>query len=467
MKGMNPMQFVGQAFLPVGLRTGVSAHLTGQLLFVALLLVVFAFASSIEAHASNEIPGATQTKPIALVGGTVHTISGETITDGTVLFEKGKISAIGRTIPFPSDTEKIDVQGKHVYPSLVDAYTQLGLTEISSVRATLDSREGGSLNPNVESWVAVNPDSELIPVTRANGVLLALSAPTGGLIAGRSSLIQLDGWTIEDLVVRKDIGMHLRWPTERASQSNDAEKGAENAPRESSQKALRDFFDQCREYQKARNADSVRHPIDLRLESMLPVLDGKLPVIIAADELRQIQVAVGFALEQKIRIIIYGGYDAAECASLLNEHHVPVIVSGTYRLPMHASDPYDAAYTLPSRLQKLGVQYCIASVGKFAGTGVRNLPYHAANAAAFGLPVEDALKSISLYPAQILSVDDRVGSLEVGKDATLFVCTGDPLDVSVSIETAFVQGRRVELNDRHKRLWHKYEKKYGTESPPK
>ncbi len=410
--------------------------------------------------ASNEVPGAAQSKPIALVGGTVHTVHGEDIVDGTVLFEKGKITAIGKTIALPNDTEKIDTQGKHVYPSFVDAYTQLGLVEIGSVRATLDSREGGSLNPNVESWVAVNPDSELIPVTRANGVLLALTAPNGGLIAGRSSLIQLDGWTIEDLVVRKDIGMHVRWPSERTGSTSESTTGTESSSRESS-KALQNFFDHCRAYQRARSADPERHPIDLRLESMLPVLDQKLPMIIAADELRQIQVAVAFALEQRIRIIIYGGYDAAECGALLKEHRIPVIISGIYRLPMHASDPYDAAYTLPSRLQALGVQYCIASVGKFAGTGVRNLPYHAANAAAFGLSVEDALKSISLYPAQILGVDDRVGSLEVGKDATLFVCTGDPLDVSVSIDSAFVQGRRVELNDRHKRLWHKYEKKYN------
>jgi imidazolonepropionase-like amidohydrolase len=431
--------------------------MTTVLLIVSSQLVV----------ASNEVPGATQSKPIALVGGTVHTVRGENIPDGTVLFEGGKITAIGKAIALPSDTERIDIPGKHVYPSFVDAYTQLGLVEIGSVRATLDSREGGTLNPNVESWVAVNPDSELIPVTRANGVLLALTVPNGGMIAGRSSLIQLDGWTIEDLVVRKDIGMHLRWPSEQTSSSNESESGTEGLSRESSPKALRDFFDRCRAYQKARSADPGRHPIDLRLESMLPVLDRKLPVIITADELRQIQAAVAFSLEQKIRIVIYGGYDAAECGALLKEHRIPVIVSGTYRLPMHASDPYDAAYTLPSRLQALGVQYCIASVGKFAGTGVRNLPYHAANAAAFGLPVEDALKSISLYPAQILGVDDRVGSLEVGKDATLFVCTGDPLDVSVSIDTAFIQGRRVELNDRHKRLWRKYEKKYENGIPQK
>ena len=197
--------------------------------------------------------------------------------------------------------------------------------------------------------------------------------------------------------------------------------------------------------------------------AMLPVIDRQLPVVIAADELRQIQSAVGFAIEQKIRIIIYGGYDAAECAPLLIEHQIPVIVSGTYRLPMRDSDPYDSAYTLPDRLRKLGVTYCIASQGKFAGTSVRNLPYHAANASAFGLPIDDAVKSITLYPAQILGVADRVGSIEVGKDATLFICTGDPLDVASSVESAYIQGRRVDLNDRQKRLKQKYEQKYQSQ----
>ena len=413
-----------------------------------------------ESQASNEVPGKPQAKPIALVGGTIHTVSGETIADGMIVFENGKITAIGKGLSLPAGTEKIEIEDKHVYPSFFDAYTQLGLVEIGSVNATLDSREGGSFNPNAQSWLAVNPDSELIPVTRSNGILLALTVPNGGLISGRSAVIQLDGWTIEELVVRKEIGMHIRMPVELSPAPVEAGNPVARPARNSSQKELRDFFDKARTYQKARAADPSRHPIDLRLEAMLPVLDKKIPVIVSADELRQIQSAVGFAIEQKINIILHGGYDSAECAALLKENDIPVIVSGTYRLPMHESDPYDAAYTLPDRLRRLGVKYCIASVGKFAGTGVRNLPYHAANASAFGLPIEDALKSITLYPAQILGVDDRVGSLEAGKDATLFVCSGDPLDVSSSIDLAFVQGRRVDLNDRHKRLRDKYEQKY-------
>ncbi len=413
-----------------------------------------------EARASNEVPGKPQSKPIALVGGTIHTVSGETIVGGMIVFENGKITAIGKGLSLPVGTEKIEIADKHVYPSFFDAYTQLGLVEIGSVNATLDSREGGSFNPNAQSWLAVNPDSELIPVTRSNGILLALTVPNGGLISGRSAVIQLDGWTIEELVVRKEIGMHIRWPLAVSSVANQEGNTAAQPARNSSQKELRDFFDRARTYQKSRAADPSRHPTDLRLEAMVPVLDKKIPVIVLADESRQIQSAIGFAIEQKINIIIYGGYGSAECATLLKANDIPVIISGTYRLPMHASDPYDAAYTLPERLRQLGVQYCIASVGKFAGTGVRNLPYHAANASAFGLPIEDALKSITLYPAQILGVDDRVGSLESGKDATLFVCSGDPLDVSCSIDLAFVQGRQVDLNDRHKRLRDKYEQKY-------
>jgi imidazolonepropionase-like amidohydrolase len=379
----------------------------------------------------------------------VHTVSGQTLEAGTILFDQGKITAIGREVPLPEGTEQIAVDGKHIYPGLIDAYTQLGLVEIESVRATIDYREMGQFNPNVKSWVAVNPDSEVIPVTRANGVLLVLSAPVGGLVSGRSAVLQLDGWTYEDLVLKSDIAMHVNWPSERS--------------RESSLKALREFLDQARAYRQARQAQPLRQPMDLRLEAMQPVLDGELPMMVSADELGQIQAAIAFAVEQGVRLIIHGGYDAVECAELLKTHDIPVIVAGTYRLPLRPGDAYDAAYTLPARLQEAGVAYCLASGGRFSATGVRNLPYHAATAAGFGLPIDEALKAITLYPAKVLGIADRVGSLEVGKDATLFVCSGDPLDVNCSIERAYMQGRKVELNDRHKRLWKKYEQKYEQE----
>jgi len=398
------------------------------------------------AWASDEVPAPPQKQPIALVGGTIHTVSGETLGEGTLLFEKGTITAIGQEVALPEGTQVIPVQGKHVYPSFIDAYTQLGLVEIESVRATIDYQEAGVFNPNVKSWVAVNPDSELIPVTRANGVLLVLSAPTGGLISGRSAVLQLDGWSTEDLVLQTDVAMHANWPSRRE--------------RESSLVPLREYFVRARDYQTARQAVSENHPMDLRLEAMQLVLQGSLPLMVSADSLADIQAAVGFAVEQRVRLIIHGGYDAVECAELLKQHQIPVIVAGTYRLPLRAGDAYDAAYSLPNRLREAGVTYCLASGGLFSGTGVRNLPYHAATAVGFGLPDDEALKSITLYPAQVLGIADRVGSLETGKDATLFICSGDPLDVDCTVEEAYIQGRKIEMNDRHKRLWRKYQQKY-------
>jgi imidazolonepropionase-like amidohydrolase len=192
----------------------------------------------------------------------------------------------------------------------------------------------------------------------------------------------------------------------------------------------------------------------------LPVLAGKLPIIVDADELQQIQSAVAFSAEQKVRLIVHGGFDAADCSELLKSHNVPVIVAGTYRVPTRESDAYDAAFTLPERLRQAGVKYCISSTGRTGPTGVRNLPYHAAMAVAFGLPADEALKAITLYPAQILGVADRVGSIDPGKDATIFVTSGDPLQTESQVEMAFVQGREVDLQDRHKRLWKKYSEKY-------
>ncbi len=410
---------------------------------------------------SNEVPGAPQSKPIAIVGAAVYPVSKPPVENATLLFEGGKIKAIGVDVEIPKHAQRIEAKGKRVYPGLIDAFSNMGLVEVNSIRATMDGRELGSYNPNVKAWVAVNPDSEIIPVTRANGVLIALTTPTGGLISGRSALIQLDGWTIEDMVLRTDVGMHIDWPASRrfidsgTGESIDASAGSSGGI-----KSLRDFWEQSAQYMKARKAAPDDHLTDLRYEAMIPVLEGKLPLIVTAESIREIRAAVGFAVEQGVKLVIYGGYDAPLCADLLKQHDVPVIVAGTYRLPMRESDPYDTPYTVPERLRQAGVKYCIASIGKFGASGVRNLPFHAANAVAFGLPEEEALRAITTYPAEILGVANRVGSLDEGKDATLILCNGDPLDPATQVEGAYIQGRIVELNDRHKRLWHKYEKKY-------
>ncbi|MCO6456106.1 MAG: amidohydrolase family protein [Pirellulaceae bacterium] len=413
------------------------------------------------ASASPEIPGAPQAGPIALVGGTVHPISGPAIERGTVLFDQGRIVAVGRNVALPAGTETIDVTGKHVYPGLFDPYTHLGLVEINAVRATVDQSETGRINPNARAQVAVNPDSELIPVARSGGVLLALTAPTGGLISGTSTVLQLDGWTWEDLTLRAAAGMHVAWP--RMTPVSDwwvEQSPAEQiANRDQALDELRTAFESARAYQAARQADPSR-PVDARWEALLPVLNRGLPLIVAADDLPQIQAAVSFAQREKVRLIILGGYDAPRCAPLLKKHDVPVIVAGVYRLPQRRDDDYDSAYTLPARLHAAGIPFCISVSGRFGASDVRNLPYHAATAAAHGLPQDEALRSITFSPAQILGVAERVGSLEPNKDATLIVTTGNPLETETRVEAAYIQGRQVDLSDRHKRLYRKYQEKY-------
>jgi imidazolonepropionase-like amidohydrolase len=419
-------------------------------------LVVACLTASASAH--PEVPGAPQEKPIALVGATIHPVSGPAIENGTLLFDGGKITAIGNDVALPANAEVIRLEGKHVYPGLFDAATNLGLVEINSVRATLDMEETGQINPNVRAVVAVNPDSEIIPVTRSNGVLLALTTPTGRLIAGKSGVIQLDGWTWEDMALKQEAALHIDWPRtlRRASRFEDPPPQADV---NEGMKNLRKAFEDARAYAAARKADP-NYPIDARWEAMQSAIDGTLPVVVRADDAASIQAAVAFAEEQKLKIIIHGGYDAPLVAQHLKKLDIPVIVAGIYRLPLRRGDDYDAPYTLPNRLREAGIRFCISSAGRFGASNVRNLPYHAATASAYGLPAHEALKAITLYPAQILGVAERVGTLEVGKDATLFVASGDILETPTQVEAAYIQGRQVQLDDRHKRLYRKYSEKY-------
>lgn len=427
-----------------------------------LLLVLGVLAA--QARAADIIPARAQAKPIAIAGGTLYTVSGKSIEHGVIVFSGGKIVAIGeaKSVAVPEGAEVIDATGKHVYPGLLDSYSNLGLVEIDAVRATLDFAESGDINPNVKAQVGVNPDSELLPVTRANGVLLAVSAPSSSLVSGQSVVLQLDGWTWEELTVKSPAGLHIAWPNMSPISAWWEEETREQQVdrRETQIKLLNKAFDDARAYQQARAADNSQQKFDARWESMLPVLEGKLPMIVAADELQQIQAAVAFAVRQKAKLIIYGGYDAEQCAELLKKHNVPVIISSVYRLPLRESDDYDASYTLPARLRAAGVKFCIAGGARFGASNVRNLPYHAATAVAFGLAEDEALQAISLAPAEIFGVADRVGSLDEGKDATLFIADGNILETATKVEAAYVAGRKIDLTDKHKRLWRKYQERY-------
>lgn len=394
-----------------------------------------------------EIPGAPQTQPIALIGGKVFVGDGRVYEQATVLFADGKIVAVGPELEVPEDALRIDCAGKHVYPSLIDSHCAIGLVEISAVRSTRDLQETGPFNPNVQAAVAFNPDSESIPVTRANGVLLAHVVPRGSLLTGQSSLMMLDGWNANDMTVMSPVGVHVTWPRISDAPDDDAEN--------SDIARLRELLEDARAYGQARRS-VAETPANIRLDALGDLLSRKVPLFAHAEEAAQIQSAVAFAQQEKLRLVIVGGYDAAYCAALLKEHDVPVVVSATQRLPLRRHDPYDATFTLPASLRDAGVEFCIAGAGQSDGTNVRNLPYHAGLAAAHGLTPSEALSAITLNAAKILGAAKRVGSLEAGKDATLFVADGDILEIPTDVEMAWVQGRPVDLNNRHKRLWQKF-----------
>lgn len=424
---------------------------------IASLLLMIFLSTTGTAIASDEIPGDIQRRPIALMGATLHPISRPPLRNATILFDEGQITAIGQNIDLPARTQVIDVNGKHIYPGLFNADGNLGLIEINSIRGTRDYQETGTINPNVRAEVAVNPDSELIPVTRSGGVLLTLTSPQGGLLSGTSAIIQLDGWTWEEMTLKAPVGLHVEWPRMEPASDWWVEESADeqNSERDESLAALDEAIDHARAYALARSAaDST--PIDARWEAMQPVLTGDLPLIVRANELQQIQAAVAFADRHKLRLIIYGGYDVPHCAELIKEHNVPVIVAGVHRLPRRRGDDYDAAYTLPERLRQLEIPYCIAGTGRFNASNSRNLPFQAATAVAYGLPHDEALRAITLYPAQILGVEEHIGSLEIDKDATLIVTDGDPLEATTNILDAYIQGRHVDLSNRQTRLWEKY-----------
>ncbi len=399
---------------------------------------------SCSAIASDQIPGKLPKTPVALVGGTIYPVSSAPIENGTLIFDQGKITDVGADIEIPEGVQVVKANKMHIYPGLFESYSQIGLVEVNAVRASNDHREAGEFNPNVLAQVSFNPDSELIPVTRSNGVLLNMSVPTGGLISGQAAVMQLDGWTFEEMTVKPRAAMIVSLPNEKEA------------------KELHEFLEVARRYQLAAESKTkLRH--DLRLEAMLPVLAGQQPIIIRANKWQDINRAVSFSKNENIKLILFGGYDAPKCAELLKKHDIPVILSAIHRKPLYRHDAYDAAFTLPQQLQDLGIRFCISGYDRSSSYNVRNLPYHAATAVAFGLSQENALKAITLSPAEILGVDDRVGSLSVGKDATLFVSTGNPLETSSQVKQAWIGGRPVDLGDKQKTLHQKYQKKYEEE----
>lgn len=407
-----------------------------------------------------------QGEPIVIRNAHVHPISGSPIERGFVLFVDGKIRQVGREgepmrLPERVVPREIDAQGKRVYPGLISGVTTLGLSEISSVRATQDASELGDITPEVRAAVAVNPDSTHHPVTRTNGVLIAGVTPSGGVIPGRASVIQLDGWTWEDMAVLDDAGLVIAWPNVRPIRSRWIERSDEEQLKQIRERLdlIETAFTDAEAYFAARQADPST-PRSVRWDAFGPSLRKEKPVFIQAQELEQMLSAVTWASKRGLKIVLVGGRDAPLAAEYLKKHDVAVMVTGTHRMPRRSDADYNEAFRLPAELEAAGVKWALSTGGLTGFGNDRNLPYHAAMAVAHGLCAEAAMRSITLSVAEVLGVSDRLGSLDEGKDATLFIADGDPLEVATKVEAAFIQGREIDLSNKQTMLAEKYREKY-------
>ena len=396
---------------------------------------------------------------LLLRGATVHTVTNGTLAPGDVLVRDGRIAAVAARIDEAADCT-IDLKGMHLFPGLVSPSTDLGLVEIAGVRASVDDREVGEFTPEVQSWMAVNPDSELIPVARANGITHFAPIPQGKLITGVSGMMAARGWTIEDMAVRRRTAMHFIWPDHSLKipgpDASEKAKPLDEQARERREKVrnIDQFFAEAGAWEK-RADDAAKVPV---WEAMLPVLRGEIPLMIHAQGLREIRAALKWSEPHKrLRVIIVGGRDAWMLADELAKRKIAVIYSEVFSLPARASDAYDVHFSAPGVLHKAGVTVAISEgLDRASASGQRNLPYIAAQAATFGLPPDAALAAITLVPAQLHGVADKLGSIEVGKDASLFAATGDILDIRSTVKHLWISGTEQSLENRHTRLAERY-----------
>ena len=394
----------------------------------------------------------------------IVTVSGSDIENGTVVIRDGKIEAVGTNVSVPAGAQTIDGSGLSVYPGMIDAGTNMGLVEVpQGANGTVDTSEVGDLNPNVKAIVAVNPHSAHIAVTRVEGITNTLTAPTGGLISGQAALINLLGTAPREMAVVPQVALVINYPRIAGGgggfggfqQQQPANLSDTLAANERQVEQIRKMLRDAEAYGRAQDAyakdKSLPRPDrNVVLEPLVPYVRGEQPVIFRADREAEIRGAIKFAEEMKLKPIILGGNDAWKVASLLKEKNVPVILTGVFSLPLREDDAYDALYENPAKLQAAGVRFCI-STGD-AGAEVRNLAQYAGMAAAFGLSKADAVKAVTLYPAQIMNVADRLGSIETGKMANLVVTDGDLLEIRSRIRYLFIDGRPVVLTSRHTEL---------------
>jgi imidazolonepropionase-like amidohydrolase len=410
--------------------------------------------------------GALANEVYAVRGARIVTLAGEPIERGTVIIRDGRISEVGSDVTLPADAEIIDADGLEVYPGIMDAVSQLGLTEVGAVAVTNDTLELGEFNPQIRAAAAVHPASEHIPVARANGITHAVAAPgsfsdfggRGGFgIQGQASLVNLDGWTVEEMAISPSVGMVLRWPSLETRELDFNTFDVKTLKFEDVKKKyeervarLGEWFDDARRY---AHATAAGEDTDLRLEALARVVKKELPLLVVADEERHIRAAAELAAARDLRMVLLSGRDSWKVKDLLREKGIPVILGPTLALPATEDTPYDKPFTTAFELQAAGVRVIFAS---FSSANSRLLPHEVGNAVAYGLPWEEGLKGITLYPAELFGVADSLGTIEEGKAANLMVTDGDPLEIRTEVRYLFINGKLVGLENKHRSLYEKY-----------
>jgi imidazolonepropionase-like amidohydrolase len=431
---------------------------------IGVLTILFVFCSLV----SSQSDGSQQNLlgkggTFAITNARIVTVSGGIIEKGIVLIENGKIAAVGTNVPIPSKAQIIDGTGLSVYPGMIDSATNMGLSEIPlGANGTVDVAEVGENNANAKAIIAINPHSSHVNVARVNGITTVLSMPTGGLIAGQAAVINLWGSTQADMALVPTFALVINFPriTTFAGFGQPQIDFNEALRRRNQQlENLKKIFKDVENYAKVREAalkdKSLPMPkTDIKLEALIPYVRGERPIIFTAERERDIRSVVKFIEENRLKGIILGGQEAWKAADVLVKNNIPVIYTNIYRLPVREDDPYDYLFEAPAKMHQKGIKFSIATGD--AGAMVRDLPYHAGLAAAFGLPKEEALKAVTLYPAQILGVADKLGSIEVGKIANLVVTDGDILEPRSNVKYLFINGRQMPLTSRHTELYERF-----------
>ena len=432
-----------------------------RLLAAVAIYMTASVPNALSAQVGRTVP--PQSERIALRGATIHTVTNGVIQNGTIIFEKGKITAVGANIAIPAGTKIVDVTGKHIYPGLIDAYSTVGISEIGAVDMSNDVNEVGDFNPNVRTDVAVNAESRHIGTSRSQGVLTTLTTPGGGLISGMSSAMAMEGWSWEEMSLESAAALNVNWPNPSQGRGGRGGGGGGGAPAggntstyEGRVQQLKNYFAEARAYRDAVAAkENVR--TDARYMAMIPALDRKIPVVVSANSASQINDAITWAKQENLRLIIRGGDDAIHVAARLKAENIPVILTSTMEAPNRNHEGYDAAYARAAHLYKAGVKFAIS--GGAGSLYTDRLPYEAGVAVAFGLPEEEAIKAVTINAAEFMGLADRLGSLEIGKQATFLITTGTPIDMTSNILQAYIQGRELDMMDIQKHFFEKYMEK--------